>query len=395
MREWKKLTLLSKKNLITTALLVFACHLGIDIYTPSLPNMVKIFNSTENTLQMAITSYLLGSGLSIIFWGPLSDRFGRKPIIMMGACIVTVSATATIFCQSIHLFLLLRFIQGTGSGAAMCLGRVVAADMLNKHELAVIGATIGLITGLAPMIAPVVGGYMETYAGWQGSFAVYALLTSLALSLFFFSFTETLSEKTTHKHIIPLYKNLVSSTPFILLAMMQGMLLSILNCYAAVAPFLVQVEMHKSPVYFGLLSGFCAGCQLFTKMLFPLLIRKNHAYKIQRLGWHLLIIGSLILFSRIILPFDIVFIIGIGFSFFSIHLIFPYVFSEAYTLKHARIGTISAGLTAMGILISFLLSTIVAIIPYEGTGLLAATYFCLGITGLIVSKKVHILLDTH
>lgn len=72
MKELTNLPSQAKKNLFATAIITFSCHLGIDIYTPSLPSMVIWFKSTENILQIAITSYILGSGLAIFFWGPLS-----------------------------------------------------------------------------------------------------------------------------------------------------------------------------------------------------------------------------------------------------------------------------------------------------------------------------------
>lgn len=399
MKEWLNLPLRSKKNLLTTALLVFSCHLGIDIYTPSLPHMVKLFNSTENTLQLAITTYILGSGFAIIFWGPLSNRFGRKPILAAGAGIVIVSAIATMFCTKIETFLFMRFLQGIGSGAAMCLSRVVAADTLNKHELAVIGATMGLITGSAPLIAPIIGGYMEIYTGWQGSFAVYAAISLFTLIIFMLTFVESNTQLTTEITFLEPYYKLMRNEAFIKLAILQGLILSILNCYAAVAPFLVQIEMDQTPVYFGWLSGFCAGCQLFTKVVAPFFIRRYSSFKVHQAGWYLLSMSALLLIFRMVVPIEAItlynieidplFVIGIGTAFFSIHLTFPFVFSEALSLEHLSVGIISSGLTASGMLISFVLSSIVAGIPYEGTGLLAITYLSLGVAGLIISKSAY------
>lgn len=389
MKEWLRLPSTSKKTLLSTAVLIFACHLGIDICTPSLPNMVHSFNSTKDILQLTITCYILGSSLAIALWGPLSDYYGRKPILISGAFIIIITSTLAVFTKRIEVFLLLRFFQGAGSGASHCLGRVVAADVLNKEELAVIGATMGLITGMAPMIAPLIGGYMEVSVGWQGSFVAYATLTFLALSIFLFLFTESNTNRTKHMNLLELYTTLLSNNNFILLAILQGMILSILNCSIAVAPFLVQGEMGKSPIYFGWIMTYCAGCQLFSKMISPALIRRYSVYGLHQFGWHLLSFAALILLSRLYNPSEVMFIIGIGSAFLSIHFIFPYVFTEAYTLKHVNAGVISSGLVGIGLLISYVLSSIVAIIPYEGTGLLGITFLCLGLSGIQIAKRVN------
>lgn len=392
MKEWLQLKTLSKKNLIATAMLVFSCHLGIDIYTPSLPHMVNWFQTSENMLQLAVTTYILGSATAIVFWGPLSDQYGRKPIFLIGSGITMTGAILTLFCQNIEIFLCLRFLQGVGGGTAMCLGRVIAADLLTKKELAVIGATMGLITGMAPMIAPIIGGYMETYIGWKGSFATHAVIVFVAACIFMFVFEESIAKKHQQSDLLSLYKNLLSSQPFVLLTILQGMVISILNCYIAVAPFLVQVEMGKSPVYFGWISGFCAACQLFTKIISPAFIRQYNAYNVQLIGWRLLFFSSLVLLLRVLYPVEKLFIIGIGSAFLSVHFILPYIFSEVFTLKHANSGIISSGLTSIAMLISFILSTSVALIPYEGTGLLGTTYLLLSCAGILVSKKAQHLL---
>jgi len=387
-KEWLTIHSTSKRSLVFTALLAFSCILGIDIHTPSLPNMVNYFESSNDVLQLAVTLFVLGAGMGIFVWGPLADQYGRKPILITGVNIVTLSTILAIFSHNIYLFLGLRFLQGVGSGAAMCLCRVIAADLLDKKQLAVIGSTIGLITGMAPMLAPIIGGYVEESVGWQGSFIIYALMTSLSLLLFIQYYTESLVEQSEERNIIRQYLPVFKHRKFMLFGILQGTVLSVLNCYAVVAPFLVQEEMGFSPVFFGWLSGYCAICQLLSKVLSPIVIRRYGTMKIHTLGWILLLAsGSSLLYRYAFIPENTnVFIFSIGLAFFSIHLIIPYLFSEVMSLSTKGKGILGAGFASIGMIFSFILSSIIALIPYEGSGLLGGYYIILAITGVLLSR---------
>ena len=272
----------------------------------------------------------------------------------------------------------------------MCLCRVVAADLLNKKQLANIGSTIGLVTGMAPMLAPIIGGYVEETVGWQGSFVVYALMTSLSLLLFIQYYSESITRFTNEQSIIRRYMVIFRQKQFILFALLQGVVLSVLNCFAVVAPFLVQEEMGFSPVFFGWLSGYCAVCQLVSKMTAPMFIRRLGTFKIQSIGWGVLFLSGLTLTLRyLFIPENTdIFILSIGLAFFSIHLIIPYLFSEVMSLSASGKGILGAGFSSTGMLFSFVLSSMIAIIPYEGSGLLGGYYLLLASAGIVFSKFV-------
>lgn len=388
MKTWLELPKVSKTSLLVTAFAAFSCILGIDIHTPSLPAMVNFFNTSTDILQLAVTLFILGAGLGIFTWGPLADLHGRKPILTTGVSIVIASTIAALFTHNIWVFLTLRFIQGVGSGAAMCLCRVIAADVLNKNQLAVVGSTIGLITGMAPMLAPIIGGYVEETVGWHGSFIIYALMTSFSLILFIQHYTESYAKLEEDKNIFRTYLYIFKHKKFLFFGLLQGVVLSVLNCYLVVAPFLIQEEMGFSPVFFGWLSGYCAVCQLTSKLTAPFFIGRFGTYTIQQIGWVLLLIsGTGLLLRFLYMPQNThTFIVLIGIAFFSIHFIIPYLFSEAMSLINRGKGILGAGFSSTGMVFSFILSTIIALIPYEGSGLLGGYYVLLSVTGLLLSR---------
>ncbi|MCP8351690.1 MFS transporter [Candidatus Synchoanobacter obligatus] len=390
MREWKPLPSATKKSLLSTAFLTFSCLLGIDIHTPSLPSMVTFFQTNNDMLQYAITLFVFGAGLGIFVWGPEADRYGRKPIITLGASIVILSAIAATTTTSIHIFLFLRLLQGIGSGALMCLCRVIAADLLNRKQLANIGASVGLITGMAPMLAPIIGGYIEEHIGWHGSFIAYAFFCSIGLWVFLINYEESLKEKVVNTHIIQNYMQIFRKKNFLFLALLQGVILSVLNCYAVVAPFLVQNEIGLSPVWFGWLCGLCSVSQLTSKICSPSFIRRFGAYRVHRIGWVLLLSSALLLMSRTQVPgHNIALFIGsIALAFFSIHMIIPFLFTEAMSLSASGKGILGAGFSSTAMLISALVSKSISAIPYEGSGLLASCYFVLAMIGLLMSRSL-------
>lgn len=387
MKSWFSLPKVSQISLLATAITAFSCILGIDIHTPSLPSMVTFFHTNNDVMQLAVTLFVLGAGVGIAFWGPLSDRYGRRPIIVVGVSIVSVSSAIAAASSNIHVFLALRLMQGFGSGAAMCLCRVIAADLLDKRQLAVIGSTIGLITGMAPMLAPIVGGYIEESIGWYGSFVLYSFITSVALLIFLCFYTESKPDCKSDR-IFSRYTELISTPRFLLFGLLQGVVLSVINCYAVVAPFLIQVELGETPIFFGWISGLCAFCQLFSKLCAPFMIQKRGVYPTHLMGWFILFVASIVLLLRFTyFPMSReLFIMAIGLAFFSIHMIIPYLFSEAMSVSNAGKGTLGAGFSATGMIFSFLLSSAIAYIPYEGSGLLGGYYLLLAVLGLLLTS---------
>lgn len=247
---------------------------------------------------------------------------------------------------------------------------------------------MSIATSFAPLVASIIGGYMEDYYGWRGSFAVYAIIVSIGICIFSLFFSDSEKKATSNKNIFSIYKKLIFNIQFVRLIALQGLALSILHTYKAIAPFLVQTEMGKSPIYFGWLTAFCAICQLSTKLFSPKLIRQYSTYNVHQSGWILLLVSGSLLLFRLIFPYEKLFIIGIGSAFFSIYLIFPFIISEAFNLPGLKSGAVGSGLTAFGTLFCFFLSSLVASIPSEGTGVLATTYITLSLTGIFIARKV-------
>ena len=124
------------KILISAVLLAVCAMLGLDIHLASLPHIMVYMHTDQLHMQQSISIFLLGLGASLLVYGPLSDRYGRKPIVIMGMTLAIISSYVTALTHNVHAFLLMRLLQGIGSGVCMGLGRTIIADVLHGDRLA-------------------------------------------------------------------------------------------------------------------------------------------------------------------------------------------------------------------------------------------------------------------
>ena len=154
-----------------------------DMYSPALPAMVKFFHCSVPTGQMGLTMGMTGLGLGQIILGPVSDHYGRRPVLMVSLSLFIVSAIVSVFSPTIHTFNLCRLFQGMGASGGYFLARTIPADVYSGRPLARLMALIGAINGIAPASAPVIGGVTADQWGWKGVFVVLAVFAAIILAL--------------------------------------------------------------------------------------------------------------------------------------------------------------------------------------------------------------------
>ena len=165
--------------------------LGVDMYLPAFLNIAQDLQVTNDQVQHTLTAFAYGLALGQLFWGPFGDSFGRKPIILLG---VTVSAIAALILTQIHSignFTVLRFVQGFFGAAPVVLVGALLRDLFDKNALSKMMSTITLVFMIAPLIAPVVGGYIVYFFHWHAIFYVTAFMGLLSILLVFFVVPET------------------------------------------------------------------------------------------------------------------------------------------------------------------------------------------------------------
>jgi Bcr/CflA subfamily drug resistance transporter len=165
-----------KQNLIFVLCLVVIGQAGIDIYLPSIPDMINILGVKAQEVQLTISLYLLGFGFSQVVYGPLSDRYGRRPVLMFGLPLFSLSCFAMVYAESMTAILILRVVQGCSIGAASVCARAIMRDTFSGRELASASSDMSIVWSLVPMLAPVCGAFISTHTSWFGSFIVLGIM---------------------------------------------------------------------------------------------------------------------------------------------------------------------------------------------------------------------------
>ena len=154
--------------------------LSTDMYLPALPHMTQALQTTDALSSLSISCFLLLFGASMLFWGPLSDKYGRKPVLYAGALLYVVSSLFLALAQSIWPLLFWRAVQAIGSGGISAMALAIVKDVLRGRAMEKVITWIQTITILAPMLAPVIGGALLAVTDWRGIFACLLLCGLLA-----------------------------------------------------------------------------------------------------------------------------------------------------------------------------------------------------------------------
>lgn len=229
-----------------------------DMYLPSLPSMCDFFHCSVSTVQLGLTTGMIGLGFGEILLGPISDKYGRKPVLVFTIILFIASAIISIYSPTISFFLWCRLFMGIGASGGYFLARTIPADFYGGRMLAKTMAIIGAINGIAPASAPVLGGFISNSFTWKG---VFWTLAGFGLILLIFSphLKESLPKgKRSTKSLLETFTNyaaLVKNKRFMIHVLLKGTALGFLFAYISSAPFIIQKHYHYSQVVFGCIMG--------------------------------------------------------------------------------------------------------------------------------------------
>ncbi len=229
-----------------------------DMYLPALPSMVNDFHTTESLVQLTLTMGMIGLAVGQIFFGPISQKWGRKPVLLVSMLCFILGAVSCVFTTNIYIFLAFRLLQGIGGAGGVVLSRSIATDCYTGRRLATTMAIIGGINGIAPAFAPVVGGLLASQIGWQG---IFWTLTGLGVILFYMTtrYRETLApEQRTKGSLLSTfadYSKVLKNGRFNALFLAYGLTMGLLFAYVSAAPFILQQQFEFNEIAFAIIFG--------------------------------------------------------------------------------------------------------------------------------------------
>jgi len=166
--------------------------MSIDMYLPSLPALERQFMVDAASGQLTLAAFFVGLAIGQLFYGPVADRYGRKPPLVFGLVLYTVASAGCALAADIDSLIALRFVQALSGCAGMVVSRAVVRDLFDHTESARMFSVLMLVMGVAPILAPLAGGYVLTWFGWRSIFWVLALFGAGCLAAVLFRLPETM-----------------------------------------------------------------------------------------------------------------------------------------------------------------------------------------------------------
>ncbi|SER79046.1 MFS transporter, DHA1 family, bicyclomycin/chloramphenicol resistance protein [Propionibacterium cyclohexanicum] len=242
--------------LVSLALLSAAAPLGTDMYLASMVQLAQDLHTSASAAQLTLSAFMIGMGLGQLIIGPISDSIGRRRPLVIGSVCFLISSVCVALAPNIELLIALRFVMGLAGGTGVVLARAVVADLADANGAAKAYALLMAIQGLAPVIAPVLGGVLSGPIGWRGIFAVLAIFNAFMALAAIFVVPESLpASKRNGAGVSQVWHDLsamLGNLRFIGYGIIFAVGFGVMFAYISASPFVLQGEYGLSKINYSL-----------------------------------------------------------------------------------------------------------------------------------------------
>ena len=233
--------------------------LAIDMYLPSFPAIAREFGATLPQVERSLTAYLFGLALGQLFYGPAADRYGRKRPLYVGLILFVLASAGCAFAPSVHWLLALRTLQAIGGCAEVVVTRAIVRDLFDDRTSVRVFSSLMLVTGLAPIIAPLLGAWIVNHLGWRMVFWVLVTAGSIGFCGALFLLPESLPPERRKSHsfgeTMRLYRRILSHRIFVVHTLTISLVFTAIFAYVGGSPGLFIETYHIPAQHFGFFFG--------------------------------------------------------------------------------------------------------------------------------------------
>lgn len=284
-------------RVLLTALVAFG-PLSTDLYLPSLPALVTVLNSDIATVQLTLSVFLAGFAVSQLVYGPVSDRFGRRPALLGGVAIYLVASAACAFATSVEELIVARFFQALGACCGPVVARAVVRDVFGRDRAATVLAYMSMAMALAPAVGPVLGGILTDEFGWRSNFVLLTIFACAILAAVW----SLLGETNTHRdpdalkpgRLVANYLLLLRNGPYIGCVLTAAFSYSGIFSFISGSSFVLINRLQLTPQQYGMSFGSVVLGYIAGSFLAGRLTRRFGSARMMRYGTAVSLAGGLV-----------------------------------------------------------------------------------------------------
>lgn len=318
---------------------------SIDMYLPGFPAIERDF--AARGVEATMAAFIIGIAVGQLIYGPISDRFGRKPPLYVGFFVYMIGSLGCALAVNMTMLMAMRVVQALGGCAGMVIGRAIVRDRCEPHEAARAFTTLAMIVALGPVLAPAVGGIVVTLFGWRATFIVQALL-AIALMIYMHKVLDeshvSRDASVSLLDVLRNYGQLTRDGHFMALSLVLGFSMGSMFCYVTGAPKVITHNYGLSPQQFGWLIGMNGLAFMSASVLNMRALRSMTPRQVvARYVWASPLLGVTLLTLSVLLALPLWTVVSLQLLFFlSVGRVSPNVSALALAPHGRNAGTASA-----------------------------------------------------
>jgi DHA1 family bicyclomycin/chloramphenicol resistance-like MFS transporter len=272
----------SRITLLLLVAMTGVAPISLYMLVPALPELARVFGRDISVAQMTVSLYMVGIACSQMVMGPLSDRFGRRPVLLAGLGLMVLASAGCVFAETLPQLIAARFLQALGGASGMVVSRAIIRDLYSRDRVAAMISLVVAVMMIAQMLSPLTGGLLETALGWHSILyliAAVSLLVTVAIAL---ALPETRRARTADGGFRGDVGTLITSRAFIGYALCQVLASQIIFAFAGGGPYIVVTQMGRTSAEYGAWFATTAFAYLAGNLF---CVRFAPRHSLQRLIW--------------------------------------------------------------------------------------------------------------